>query len=56
MLIPLASILRSDPPPDETVVVVRGGERSLDHAVLDRTVGDCWDAHGFFGLSVFATP
>ncbi len=56
MLIPPASILRSDPPPDETVVVVRGGERSLDDAVLDRTVGDCWDAHGFFGLSVFADP
>lgn len=56
MLTPHATILRSDPPPDETVVVVRGGERSLDDAVLGRTVGDCWDAHGFFGLSVFADP
>lgn len=36
------------------MVVVRGGERSLDDAVLDRTVADCWAAHGFFGLSVFA--
>ncbi len=23
-------------------------------AVLERTVGDCWASHGFFGLSVFA--
>lgn len=37
-------------------MVVRGGERSLDDAVLTRAVGDCWNAHGFFGLSVFADP
>lgn len=51
---PPSSILRAEPPPADGVVVVRAGERSLDDAVLDRTVGDCWAAHGFFGLSVFA--
>ncbi|HVE46554.1 MAG TPA: hypothetical protein VNA57_07385 [Acidimicrobiales bacterium] len=56
MLMPPAGILRAEPPPDNVVVVIRGGERSLDDAVLDRTVGDCWAAHGFFGLSVFADP
>lgn len=54
MLIPPSNILRAEPPPDDTVVVIRGGERSLDDAVLERTVGDCWAAHDFFGLSVFA--
>ena len=38
------------------MVVVRGGERGLDDLFLDRALGDCWDAHGFFGLSVFADP
>lgn len=56
MLIPPSSILRAEPPPDNVVVVIRGGEHSLDDAVLDRAVGDCWDAHGFFGMSVFADP
>lgn len=54
MRLPPTGILRIDPLPDGLVVVVRGGERSLDDAVLDRAVGDCWEAHGFFGLSVFA--
>ncbi|MGQ0431531.1 MAG: hypothetical protein ACT452_03875 [Microthrixaceae bacterium] len=56
MLIPPASILRAEPPPDDMVVVIRGGERSLEDAALDRALSDCWDAHGFFGLSVFADP
>lgn len=56
MLNPPSSIVRSEPPPDSVVVVIRGGERSLDDAVLDRAVGDCWVSHGFFGLSVFADP
>lgn len=54
MQLPPLEIIRSQAPPDDTLLVVRGGERSLEDAVLDRTVGDCWDAHGFFGLSVFA--
>jgi hypothetical protein len=51
---PRPSLVRSGSPPDDLVVVVRGGERSLDDALLERSLSDCWDAHGFFGLSVFA--
>lgn len=56
MLTPSRGILRAEPPPDDVVVVIRGGERSLEDAALDRALSDCWDAHGFFGLSVFADP
>jgi hypothetical protein len=56
MQLPPSHILRSQALPDDAVVVVRGGERSLEDTVLDRTVGDCWSAYGFFGLSVFADP
>jgi hypothetical protein len=56
MLLPPPHILRTEVLPDDAVVVVRGGEHSLDDPVLDRTVGDCWSSHGFFGLSVFADP
>lgn len=51
---PREHLVRGEEPPDELVVVVRGGERGLDDALLERAVSDCWDAHGFFGLSVFA--
>jgi hypothetical protein len=54
MLLPPSSILRTQPLPDDAVVVVRGGEHSLQNAALDRTVSDCWSTYGFFGLSVFA--
>jgi hypothetical protein len=53
---PPASVLRAEPPPDDMAVVIRGGTRSLEDAALDRALSDCWDAHGFFGLSVFADP
>jgi hypothetical protein len=56
MLLPPSHILRPEALPDDAVVVVRGGERSLEDTFLDRTVGDCWSAYGFFGLSVFADP
>lgn len=56
VLMPPANIVRAGRPPDDMTVVVRGGERSLDDLLLDRAVSDCWAAHGFFGLSVFADP
>jgi hypothetical protein len=56
MLLPPSQILRPQALPDDALEVVRGGERSLEDTVLDRTVGDCWSAYGFFGLSVFADP
>lgn len=53
---PPASIVRAGPPPGDMMVVVRGGERGLDDLFLDRALSDCWVAHRFFGLSVFADP
>lgn len=56
MRLPPPEILRSQSLPNDAVVVVRGGGRSLDDTTLERTVADCWSAYGFFGLSVFADP
>jgi len=54
--LPPPSLLRDEPPPDDLLLVVRGGANSLSDAVLDRSAGDCWEQHGFFGVSVFAAP
>jgi hypothetical protein len=56
VLMPPSHIVRVQPLPDGATIVIRGGERSLDSDVLERAVGDCWEAHGFFGLSVFGDP
>jgi hypothetical protein len=53
---PPPQIVRAGSLPDDATVVIRGGERSLDDAVVERSVSDCWEAHGFFGLSVFGDP
>src|ERR1700677_568250 len=45
-------VLRDEVPPDDSIVVVRGG--LLESSVIPRTTGNCHDAFGFFGLSVFA--
>jgi hypothetical protein len=54
--LPPTSLLRDEPPLDDLLLVVRGGANSLSDAVLDRSAGDCWEQHGFFGVSVFAAP
>jgi hypothetical protein len=54
--LPPRHLLRDEPPPDDLLLVVRGGARSLSDVALDRSAGDCWDQHGFFGVSVFAAP
>jgi hypothetical protein len=56
MRLPPKEPLRDDVPPDDLLLVVRGGESSLADAVLERTTGDCWGRHGFFGVSVFGAP
>jgi hypothetical protein len=56
MQLPPAEVLRTQSLPDDAVVVVRGGEHSLEDANLERSVADCWNSYGFFGLSVFADP
>ena len=53
---PPQSLLRDETPPDDLLLVVRGGANSLSDAVLDRSASDCWEQHGFFGVSVFAAP
>lgn len=56
MRLPPPRLLRDEPPPDDLLLVVRGGALSLSDAALDRSAGDCWEQHGFFGVSVFAAP
>ena len=56
MNLPPRHLLRDEPPPDDLLLVVRGGAHSLGDAALDRSAGDCWEQHGFFGVSVFAAP
>jgi hypothetical protein len=56
MRLPPPSLLRDERPPDELLLVVRGGANSLSDTILDRSAGDCWEQYGFFGVSVFAAP
>lgn len=56
MRLPPEELLRSEPPPDDLMLVVRGGTRSLSDAHLANQVGDCWERHHFFGVSVFGAP
>lgn len=56
MRLPPRSLLRPGPPPDDLLMVVRGGTRTLSDAHLGNQVGDCWERHRFFGVSVFGAP
>ena len=56
MRLPPEDILRAEPPPDDLLLVVRGGIRTLSDAHLANQVGDCWERHQFFGVSVFGAP
>lgn len=53
MRLPPAAIVRGDAPPDELLLVVRGGRNSLSDAVLERATTDTWERYQFFGVSVF---
>lgn len=53
---PPPEVLRDEEPPDDLLLVVRGGVNSLSDTILDRSVGDSWEQYGFFGVSVFAAP
>jgi hypothetical protein len=44
--------LRSEEPPDDTVVIVRGGEMKSDY--VRRSAAQSFDEFGFYGVSVFA--
>ena len=52
MRLPSQSLLRPGPPPDDLLMVVRGGTRTLSDAHLTNQVADCWERHQFFGVSV----
>jgi hypothetical protein len=54
--LPAVEIVREGPPPDDQLLVVRGGRNSLSDANFERASGDCWEQHGFFGISVFGAP
>jgi hypothetical protein len=56
MRLPPANIVRAEPPPDDQLLVVRGGRNGLIDTNLERATGDCWEEYGFFGLSVFGAP
>ncbi|WP_334173652.1 hypothetical protein [Sinomonas sp.] len=56
MVLPPRHLLRHEAPPDDLLLLVRGGINGLSDVVLDRSVADCWEEHGFFGVSVFAAP
>jgi hypothetical protein len=46
--------LRDEEPPDEAIVVVRGGLHSLDAEKVIQVCEDSFVDFGFYGLSVFA--
>ena len=46
-------LLRGEDPPDDTVVVIRGGEHGLDDEVVHRTAERSFEEYGFYGVSVF---
>lgn len=56
MRLPPEHIRRAEPPPDDLLLVVRGGISTLSDVHLANQVSDCWDRHGFFGVSVFGAP
>ena len=45
--------LRGEEPPDDTVVVIRGGEKGLTAETLRRTATATHREFGFYGVSVF---
>ena len=47
-------VLRDEDPPDDAVVVIRGGLHSLDAEKVIAVCEDSFDDFGFYGLSVFA--
>lgn len=53
MQLPPTDVLRPEPPPDDLLLVVRGGTVTLSDAHLANQVSDCWERHRFFGVSVF---
>ncbi len=46
--------LRDEQPPDDAVVVIRGGLHSLDFEKIIEVCEDSFADFGFYGLSVFA--
>ncbi len=46
--------LRDEDPPDDAVVVIRGGLHSLDVEKVIEVCSDSFADYGFYGLSVFA--
>jgi hypothetical protein len=56
MRLPPVAIVRDEPPPDELLLVVRGGRNSLTDANLERATTDTWERYRFFGFSVFGAP
>ena len=56
MRLPPDALLRPEPPPDDLLLVVRGGSMTLSNAHLANQVGDCWERYQFFGVSVFGAP
>lgn len=46
--------VRGEEPPDDAVVVVRGGANGLAPSTIRRTARNTFDEFGFFGVSVFA--
>jgi hypothetical protein len=46
--------LRDEEPPDDAVVVIRGGLHSLDRKKVIAVCEDSFSDFGFYGLSVFA--
>jgi len=47
-------VLRDEDPPDDAVVVIRGGLHSMDAEKVIAVCEDSFDDFGFYGLSVFA--
>lgn len=47
-------VLRDEQPPDDGVVVIRGGLHSLDPERVVDTAEDAFADFGFYGVSVFA--
>lgn len=56
MRFPPPEIVRDETPPDDLLLVVRGGRDSLTDAILQRAMHNSWTVHGFFGISVFGAP
>jgi len=54
--LPPAEIVRDEAPPDDLLLVVRGGRNSLSDAHLERATTDTWERYRFFGVSVFGAP